>query len=205
MTTALDERWQAEQRDLRVASVRDIVGLWPLLDLSDLRSTILPWATAVATRVGARRTAGTQLALDYLAASRRQAGVAGDLRPVLTPDVDPDRFLTMMRATTVRAAGLAVQAPGTPLARQAADAALVRTAGAASRLVLEAGRQTVRETVAADPAAAGWARQTSGSPCDFCTMLASRGGVYKESTADFRAHDNCACVPRVVWRTARSR
>lgn len=205
MTTALDERWQAEQRGLRVAAVRDIVTLWPLLDLTDLRSTLLPWATAVAGRVVERRAAGAQLALEYLDASRRQAGVAGALRPVLTKTVDPDRFLTMMRSTTVRAAGLAVQAPGTPLARQAADAALVRSAGAASRLVLEAGRETVRETVAADPDARGWARQTSGSPCPFCAVLASRGGVYKEATADFRAHDNCACVPRVVWRTARSR
>lgn len=45
----------------------------------------------------------------------------------------------------------------------------------------------------------GWARTLAGSEnCAFCAMLASRGAVYSEETADFRTHDNCDCSATIV-------
>jgi len=46
---------------------------------------------------------------------------------------------------------------------------------------------------------AGFRRVTSGSPCAFCSMLASRGAVYSRRGADFQAHDGCSCSPEPVW------
>ena len=48
-------------------------------------------------------------------------------------------------------------------------------------------------------AAVGWHRETRPGACDFCRMLAGRGGVYKESTVRFAAHDDCGCVAVPSW------
>jgi hypothetical protein len=74
--------------------------------------------------------------------------------------------------------------------------AFVLSSGAAARLVLNGGRQTIYDTGRDDPATTGWYRETSGDPCAFCALLASRGGVYySEDTAGFEAHDHCSCIP----------
>ena len=71
--------------------------------------------------------------------------------------------------------------------------------GAATRLVLAGGRDTVTGTTHQDPMAKGWERVIEPGSCSFCSMLAGRGAVYKESTVDFRAHDHCKCVARAVF------
>jgi len=71
--------------------------------------------------------------------------------------------------------------------------------GAATRLVLAGGRDTITGTTPIDPAARGWERVIEPGACSFCSMLASRGAVYKESTVGFRAHDHCHCVARAVF------
>jgi len=71
--------------------------------------------------------------------------------------------------------------------------------GASTRMVLMGGRDTVTATATQDPMAKGWERVIEPGACGFCAMLASRGAVYKESTADFRAHDHCKCVARAVF------
>lgn len=82
-----------------------------------------------------------------------------------------------------------------------------------SRHVVQAGRQAVASTVhngsarfagSARPAHAGYARVLTGREnCAFCTMLASRGPVYREDTVvkrkdGRRYHDGCDCVPVLV-------
>jgi hypothetical protein len=92
--------------------------------------------------------------------------------------------------------------PSDPLkvAQQQADAIAStqqRLTGSASRLVLQAGRETTLQNVRRDPRAHGWARELeSENPCAFCAMLATRGAVYKngsEASAGFEAHDHCEC------------
>lgn len=51
----------------------------------------------------------------------------------------------------------------------------------------------------ADRRALGWARATSGDPCSFCTMLASRGPVFGERSGSFESHDHCACDLEPVY------
>ena len=42
-------------------------------------------------------------------------------------------------------------------------------------------------------------RVLGGEGCEFCQMLAGRGAVYSAETADFEAHDKCACTPEPDW------
>jgi hypothetical protein len=83
------------------------------------------------------------------------------------------------------------------VASQSANSALQ---GAVSRIVLKGGRQTVVDAAGADKQAEGWERVIGPTACSFCSMLASRGGVYKRATADFQAHDHCNCTAQVVFR-----
>jgi hypothetical protein len=46
----------------------------------------------------------------------------------------------------------------------------------------------------ADPDAVGWQRFTRDGACKFCLMLAGRGDVYTQATANFAAHTTCHCV-----------
>lgn len=92
--------------------------------------------------------------------------------------------------------------------------ALVETAGAASRHMLNGGRRVGVGLAEADKMTLGWVRVTDEDPCWFCAMLASRGPKYKETSFDrsdprfegpgeFKAHDHCACTLEPVYsRTA---
>lgn len=68
------------------------------------------------------------------------------------------------------------------------------SARSASRLALEGGRQTIASAIQGDSRCVGYARATGGLSCAFCSMLASRGAVYKADTVRFRAHDGCNCT-----------
>jgi hypothetical protein len=71
--------------------------------------------------------------------------------------------------------------------------------GAVDEYVLQPGRDTIQRSAVADPAASGWHRQASAGACNFCRMLAGRGGVYRQETAAFAAHGNCGCVAVPSW------
>jgi hypothetical protein len=95
--------------------------------------------------------------------------------------------------------------------QRARDRALVTSSGAASRHVLNGGRETLLTQVTADKTAIGYIRVTDGDPCSFCAMLAGRGPVFKSTSfggsdprfeggfGDARVHDNCACTLEPVY------
>lgn len=60
-------------------------------------------------------------------------------------------------------------------------------------------RDTITTNRRRDPEAVGWQRVSAGG-CSFCRMLASRGAVYRESTAHFASHTNCHCTASPVFR-----
>lgn len=60
-------------------------------------------------------------------------------------------------------------------------------------------RDTVTTNRLRDPESVGWRRVTGGG-CKFCTMLAGRGAVYRESTVRFASHPNCHCTAQPVFR-----
>lgn len=73
------------------------------------------------------------------------------------------------------------------------DSAATLIDGGLQRRIADAARETIRGSSLEDPSARGWQRSTSGG-CSFCQMLASRGVVYSQSSADFASHDHCKCL-----------
>jgi hypothetical protein len=82
----------------------------------------------------------------------------------------------------------------------ATDLTTLRTLidGGLQRRIVNFSRLTVTGSSIADPSAVGWQRVGVGE-CDFCQMLLGRGAVYSEATADFPAHDHCACDAEPVF------
>lgn len=65
--------------------------------------------------------------------------------------------------------------------------------GGTQRRIADHVRYTIAGSSVADPSADGWQRVTDGQACAFCSMLAGRGSVYSEASADFASHDACGC------------
>lgn len=168
--------------------------LWALLDPGDIDRTVERWLVAVLSVVRAQHAESARLAGGYLAAFRTLE--VGEPLPVMptAADIVEDQVTTSLLVTgpfRLRHA-LAANLPTT--------GAQAGSAAAAMRHSLAGGRDLLLETVRADPKARGWRRVASGRACSFCLMLASRGVVYREDTADFQAHDHCGCSAEVSYR-----
>lgn len=195
----LTEAHRLAQIRLGAGVVARMHAAWRLLDVEDLDGTFPSWHEVVTALVQVSRRNSATLAANYLATFRAlELGLGTALNPVLAEAVNARALATSMLVTgpvSIRSA----LARGVSL-EQAARTAEGRTAGAAMRHALDGGRQTLVRTTSSDRRALGWARATSGSPCAFCAMLASRGPVYGADAVDFKTHDHCSCVPEPVYR-----
>lgn len=196
---SLTEAHRLAQAQLLAQSLADVVALWPMLDVAALDASFPAYARALSAILAARRDSSTSLASAYLQAYRAAEGVAGSLDVVAAEALADARALTSLLVTGPIAAKVAIR-NGKP-ADLAMNLALAQTAGAAARLVLSGGRETIYRTVRGDSKAQGVQRVTDGHPCAFCAMLAGRGAVYRsEMSADFRAHDKCGCQAEPIYR-----
>jgi hypothetical protein len=78
-----------------------------------------------------------------------------------------------------------------------ADDSLSLLSGSTQRLVLAPFRTTVYESALSDTQPTRFARMPSGPTCRFCTMVASRGFVYRDAASAGESnewHDNCNCL-----------
>jgi hypothetical protein len=96
------------------------------------------------------------------------------------------------------------------LIKQAIEETAVDISGAATRHVMNGGRDELLNATADDPRALGYIRVTDGDPCYFCAMLASRGPVYDDLSFDdsdprfigpgeHKVHDHCGCSTEPVF------
>lgn len=195
---ALTEGHRLAQARIGAQTVRLMRSTWPLLDPSDLDGTIDRWLRVSVPLVSRQRAMSARLAAQYLTAFRTlELGLAGPYSPVVA-EADPAAIATSLTVTgPVRLKEQIRRAVPFVRALSVAEAA---AAASALRHSLDGGRSTITESVRADRSALGWARVTSGDPCAFCAMLASRGPVYGEDTADFQAHDSCSCTAEPVYR-----
>lgn len=178
------------QLQLRAATLRDFVRLWPLWDGDEQTFRRLVDATIPLVRF--HRGLSAALAGTYFETFRRAERVAGTPHVVPAEQLDTDKLAASLQVTGVIMTGRALAA-GKP-AEQAMRTALVRVSGTVTRFALDGGRSTLVQSVQDDRQAQGWARVTDGKPCAFCAMLAARGPAYKgEASADFQAHDHCGC------------
>lgn len=190
----LTEVHRQQQLTLRAEVLRRVLAQWKSWDLRDEASyTALQGALAAITQAGAQRSAtlaGSYYQLFRLAEQPRLAtDVAAKIMLASPPTfAEVEAVVNATAKTGVYNAFRAGKSYDGAMAN-----GLVKVSGAVGRLVLNAGRATIEQTVRADKKAAGWTRVTGDAPCAFCAMLAGRGPVYKDDTAEFDAHDHCSC------------
>lgn len=196
---ALSSAHRQQQITVRASLLRELLALWEaLVDPADF-GTFERFAELAARLIGLRREESTGLAAAYFAAFRRVEGAAGIAAAVPAAAVPAEQVAAVVRgaalvgATDARRAGRSHPV--------AARQAFVRASGSATRVVVDGARDTVVESVRADPDALGWQRITDPDPCPFCRMVASRGPAFKSRrSAAFEAHDGCACVAEPFYR-----
>lgn len=197
----LTEAHRLAQARLGARTVSDLLTAWSLIDPKNLTQTQAAWIRVAARLVTARHLESSRLAADYLRSHRLLN--LGEAAPAVFAEVDVRAVWTSLEVTGPVSLKRAMAA-GRTLA-EAAETAQVNTARAGMRHALAGGRDTITATVAADPDAAGYQRVTSGSACDFCSMLAGRGAVYSDSTVNFAAHDGCSCSSQPVYNESALR
>jgi hypothetical protein len=196
-TDVLTRNYRRQDMNLRAATLRDLQRLWPALDFARIDETFPAWLGGAVTVIRRDRNRAAGLASAYLRAYRLASGVPGTAKVVLA-DAEPlEQIETSLRVTTAVSAKKGAAA-GQSLEQIRANA-LVRSMGAASRHVLDGGRMTIQQSLAADPQGTGWRRVTSGTACAFCRMLADRGATFSAETADFAGHDHCNCGVEPVY------
>ncbi len=190
---SLAEQFRMQQAYAATQAILDILGIWGLLKLGDIRQSWPAIRTALAALIRDRFATAAADGNAYYLQARDAAGVLGDLPEMFLPPMPEDALIQATLDSTGPYTLLAKIKAAEP-AEQAAQAAGVRLSGAASRLILNGARQAILASVDADSRAVGWMRVTASDPCAFCAMLASRGVRYKsEASASFEAHSHCRC------------
>lgn len=198
MVDTLTQRHRAQQLLLRQATIRGVAKAWPALEWERLDRTYPALAVQLGRLVEVNRRTSAGLAAGYLREFRRAHGVEGAAKINLAAPLVVEQFNASLSSTSI--APLKTAAANGTAADVAMANVLTLVQGSMARLVLNAGRETVTNTLAADPQAHGYRRVLGGGGCDFCQMLAGRGDVYSAETAAFEAHDRCGCTAEPVYR-----
>lgn len=188
------------QNRLAQRTAAAMLQVWPLLDVGDIDGTVDRWLRAAVPLVEAQRAQSVATAANYYRFFRLVEGATGEFTPVVSAAqaIPREQIVTSLLVTGPHALKKNIGQGLTP--SRALDVSDARAAGAAIRHVLNGGRDSLLESVEQDREAIGWARATSGSPCGFCAMLASRGPVYKsEKSGGFESHDSCGCTAEPLF------
>lgn len=174
--------------DLATLANDDLASLWAqvksAVDAQAALNDILP---ALIETYGA---AAATLAADWYDDLRDEVNASG-------------RFTAIPAEITADSAGVAALAGWSlaPILQTADwDSALKLLSGGMQRRIANASRQTIMTSSVQDPGARGWQRVARSGGCAFCQMVAGRGNVFSEKTADFACHDHCSCMATVSWR-----
>lgn len=187
--TTLRQAMESRQIQLAIQSSlgKRVRALWPQLNPKDFDATWQPWLDKMMV-LTSRAHGMSALAASIFYNDVRTTALGEPAPAGLAKPTDPPSPDWMRSAFGYTAAALLKDpsvAPGTPLST---------TVGAAGRIAAAGGRQTILDTVRADPEAVGYYRVTDGDPCAFCAMLAGRGVTYlSEESANFESHDHCGC------------
>lgn len=194
MVTATEYRRTIET--LVQAAIRDLAGLLAAIASDDPAVVRRALVEYLPDLVHPYMGTASEAAATWYEDERQVTGVRGYARQVEAP-ADDGRWDSLAR-WGVR-----------PLAGQSDSTVLSLVGGGVQRLVADSGRATIDANARADIgrgdiAATGWARVTRAGSCEFCTMLAGRGPVYrsKSSAQDGPSgdyHDNCHCVPKPTF------
>jgi hypothetical protein len=214
------QRLRRAQRTVTRGLVRDLRALRRLIVPSRLQASLPLWIDAVLALVTEYSAASTTVAADFYEQERSDAGVRSRFT-VPDPGPPPDEQVTQTLRWATKDLWPRDTEAATPAQLMPVDARLEqaqkKAEGALERLVLNAGRQTIRDAVRRDPAAVAYARAAALGACSFCKLMASRGAVYKdldrvgrEANEQFtgddsviKFHNSCRCQPIPVFRGQR--
>lgn len=194
---ALTEAHRLGQLRVRARVLRAVVAAWPLYQLDDPEGTWERFEEILLAIITGQAPVSAAMSANYYRAFRHAEGALGSATPVVAstpPAAELIRSLRYVGLVNTRKL-LDARVP------DAAARTFVNVAGDTSRFVMNAGRDTIDGSVAADTRALGWARVTDGNPCAFCRMLASRGPVYtsKERAAGRKWHRKCGCTAEPIF------
>lgn len=198
----LTAQHRSRQLAVRARTLQEFRTLWPMWEATDERS-FGRLVTATVPLIDLRRQTSSGIAADYYQAFRVAEGAGGRTEARLAEAVERDKLVTSLYVTGQVQVQRSVRAGFSPQAAKLNS--LTTMSGAVTRHVLDGGRQTVLRSIEADTRTVGWQRVTDGAPCHFCAMLASRGAVYGEGSADFQAHDHCGCSAEPAYEGSRMR
>lgn len=216
-STASSVRWRAAQSGLTRLLLRDLRGLRRLIDPARMQATVPVWIEAVTAIVTRYSEAAALLAGGFYDGEREAAGAPGAFTVPLADPPPAEQVEASMRWATKdlwpRTADVATAAQERPLDVRL-EAAMSKADGAADRLVLNAGRSTVRQAVQRDAGAVAYARAAALGACGFCKLMAARGATYKDLDSAGRTanaafigadsvikfHNFCRCQPIPVFR-----
>lgn len=190
---ALTEQHYTAQLKVRALALRDYFRIWPLWQGDDAGFKRLVEATIVL--VTAHRLLSARVGASYFDAFRVAEDPGGTAHSILAEPLASEgesKLADALYATGQVSVKRSLASGKSP--DYAMRTALTETSGVVTNSVLEGGRGSVLRSIGSDAKALGWRRVTSGAPCAFCALLASRGAAYKsEATADFKAHGHCSC------------
>lgn len=188
-TARLAEAHRLAQARLGAQTTLQMFAAWRLLDPANLDTTFGHWLLVVVPLIQRQRDMSARLAANYVSVSRTLQ-LGKPFPAVIAAPAPVDAITTSMLVTGPVSIKAATKL-GTAL-NIATDNALVRASGAAMRYALDGGRDTIKETVKADPRAARWVRTVSGSACDWCSEM--------EGTEVLEGHDHCSCGADIQWQ-----
>jgi hypothetical protein len=200
--------------------LRDLLALRRLINQNRLQATVPPWIDAVTEVVTRYSETSATLAADFYDGEREAAGVPGSFTVPLA-DAPPDEQVdSSLRWATKdlwpRGEAVATVAQQEPLDVRL-EAAMAKADAVTQKLVADVGRETLRQSVKADPRAVAYARAAALGACSFCKLMASRGSVYKTAESAGRDandrfsgdasvvkfHNDCHCGIVPVFRGQR--
>lgn len=192
------------------ASLIALAQLWSTIDPADIQRTVAlisPMLVQLmqAQQLFGRRVGWLQAQLAIAMALGIEPGTA--TLPVGLVDVSGTMrsgapFEAVVQPT---APGMLARISGGMTATESIAAGASIMAGMLGSIAHDEARATAQACLTSNRGDArvlrGYARRAEGaSTCDFCRMLATRGPVYTQDTAGFRAHGFCDCTVYVVPR-----
>ena len=176
-----------------------------LIDIDNLGLTVQEYIDTVAGLVSDGYIQSQQFALDYTSRFKQAETGRGSLPEISRPLLSFDEIRKAIRGSTL--SGMLSARRGGATTLEVLDRGRVNAMGTSGSLVQSGGRNAIVDVTNRDDDAIGWQRITSGNPCAFCAMIASRGPVYKgEQSANFRAHwpgpnggGLCECIAEPVY------
>lgn len=177
MTTPTAEQQSARNAAITALAAQQLAQLWPQVDWAspDAITAVQTVYKAIVTKYG---QAAASVAARFYDDTRTQAGVRGQFRAV-PADPIPQAVLDRVVQSAFIGLDTPVDSPTTTSEMPVEQRVPARLDNTIQRHVLQPGRDTITENVAADPEKPRYVRVPMGpNPCAFCVMLASRDTAY---------------------------